>query len=239
MDLTRPNCRPNLVSNPLSGVGYGLCELLLRHPIPTDSVFAPRNPPHPSWTAAEPDETPYKVIMACRDKSRAEAARKELWDAYVADLDAQEAAGMPIPPSLRDESRLRVEELDVADVNSVKAFASRMLKVKQPVDRLVCNAGIMPNDGLAWRNVVNIFIRPQWVFQTGGNIVSETAGLKTNDGTGMGLVFAANVFGHYALVGLRTRGSDELRWTWCCQKALGSTSSFERLLIISSHVSQL
>ncbi|KAI8908374.1 hypothetical protein EDD86DRAFT_191421 [Gorgonomyces haynaldii] len=66
------------------------------------------------------------------------------------------------------------------------------------LDFLVLNAGVMPLDGLDLKSgIVDLFVRPGWVAKTGGNILRQTRGSVTKDG--LGLSFAANLYGHYIL----------------------------------------
>src|ERR1700724_3809070 len=65
-----------------------------------------------------------QVILACRSAEKGEAARAKI------------AAENPA-------SQLEVRVLDVADLDSVRRFASEFLERGQPLDLLINNAGVM------------------------------------------------------------------------------------------------
>lgn len=65
-----------------------------------------------------------EVIMAVRDATRGEAAQRELL-------------------STQPDARLTVRIVDLADLASVKSFASTLLDEGRPLDALVNNAGVM------------------------------------------------------------------------------------------------
>jgi NAD(P)-dependent dehydrogenase (short-subunit alcohol dehydrogenase family) len=65
-----------------------------------------------------------RVVMACRSRDRAEAARAEI------------EADVPI-------ATLEVETLDLASLDSVRDFAERFAGANRRLDLLYCNAGIM------------------------------------------------------------------------------------------------
>ncbi len=67
------------------------------------------------------------VIMACRNPAKAESARQQI-------LKAQ--------PGIKDE-QLRLEALDLADLDSVKALAKRLTTEGIALDGLLNNAGVM------------------------------------------------------------------------------------------------
>ena len=74
-----------------------------------------------------------RVIMACRNREKADQARKEIL----------RDAGGAIP-----EEGLELRDLDLASLASVRAFAAALVDEKQPLDLLVNNAGIMIPDRL-------------------------------------------------------------------------------------------
>jgi NAD(P)-dependent dehydrogenase (short-subunit alcohol dehydrogenase family) len=64
------------------------------------------------------------VILACRDRNRAEAARARILAAV-------------------STARLEIAELDLADQASVRAAAEQFLRTERPLDLLINNAGVM------------------------------------------------------------------------------------------------
>jgi retinol dehydrogenase-14 len=71
-----------------------------------------------------------RVVLACRNPQKAEAARQALLQATSERPDA-------------DETDALVEQLDVSSLGSVRAFATRILDSGLPIHVLLCNAGIM------------------------------------------------------------------------------------------------
>src|SRR5262245_54139925 len=64
------------------------------------------------------------VVMACRHVQRAEAAAQEV-------------------KKLTPQAKLEIEALDLASLQSVKAFAERLAKAHPMVDGLINNAGVV------------------------------------------------------------------------------------------------
>ena len=59
----------------------------------------------------------------------------------------------------------------------------------------------MPAHGLDYRQAVKaFFLEPRRFFEHGGEMIRETVGERNEEG--LGLAFAANVFGHYCLVSM-------------------------------------
>ena len=74
-----------------------------------------------------------RVVMACRDVARGEAARAEI-------LDATDGHG-----------ELEVRQLDLASLESIRSFAEKTNADLPRIDVLVNNAGIFPQKG--WKTV--------------------------------------------------------------------------------------
>ena len=68
------------------------------------------------------------VVMACRDPQRAEAAADEV-------------------RRVAPQAKLELESLDLASLQSIEAFSTRLAKTHPVVDGLINNAGIMPSPG--------------------------------------------------------------------------------------------
>jgi NAD(P)-dependent dehydrogenase (short-subunit alcohol dehydrogenase family) len=94
-----------------------------------------------------------EVIMACRSLERAEQARQQI------------LASLPL-------ARLEVQQLDLADLDSVRTFAQRFVASARPLDLLIDNAGVMA--------------LPQ----------------RTPTKQGFEMQFGTNHLGHFALTGL-------------------------------------
>lgn len=95
-------------------------------------------------TAIEMAERGAKVILACRDRTRAEIAREEII-------------------RTTGNSNVHVMLLDLASFRSIRAFAKEFLAAEPRLDILINNAGIMGNDrmltedGLEMQMGVNYF----------------------------------------------------------------------------------
>jgi NAD(P)-dependent dehydrogenase (short-subunit alcohol dehydrogenase family) len=76
----------------------------------------------------------YHVIMACRNLEKAHQKR----DAILNTLK-----GLPIPP---ENPKLTVEQLDLANIDSVERFATKMLNDYKNVSLLINNAGSVTSD---------------------------------------------------------------------------------------------
>ncbi|TRY77624.1 hypothetical protein DNTS_005777 [Danionella cerebrum] len=120
------------------------------------------------------------LCLACRNMSRAEAARQSL-------LLSQ------------PQAQISLLLLDVGDMRSVLRAAEDFKQKYDRLDYLYLNAGIMPNPkvdlkafykGLFSRNVVNMFA-------TGEGLLTQEDKLTPN---GLQEIFATNLFGHFLLV---------------------------------------
>lgn len=77
-----------------------------------------------------------RVILACRDLEKAEAARKQIETSLTADQDGKSSNTAPSP------AVLEVWKLDLASFDNVKEFAARAAKELDRVDYLMCNASV-------------------------------------------------------------------------------------------------
>jgi len=66
------------------------------------------------------------------------------------------------------------------------------------MDWLVCNAGVAQVVALDWLTILYQFFTDPMMLSTIPRYLIELVGTETEDG--MGLVFQANVFGHYYIV---------------------------------------
>ncbi|BHF68969.1 hypothetical protein SprV_0301201000 [Sparganum proliferum] len=99
-------------------------------------------------TAAELARRGAKVIMACRNKERAEMAQKWILDCYsegkpeaLTKNVANETVKMCITPVKPEQ--LLIEEVDMSSFASIKAFAQRIVAREARIDFLINNAGVM------------------------------------------------------------------------------------------------
>ncbi|CAH8491261.1 unnamed protein product [Dicrocoelium dendriticum] len=101
-------------------------------------------------TAAELARRGCKVIMACRDLKRAQAAVDRILDKYgpskpdSVKLDVADSSVIQYLSVVQPE-QLVLELLDLASLQSVRQFASRMLSKYNKLDFLINNAGVAIN----------------------------------------------------------------------------------------------
>lgn len=175
-----------LHSRYLSGVGYAIVQRLVRE-----------------------SPEPLTVILACRNKTRAQEALLSL-EIYFQRLQKdqqqqQQRQRQRKNTSEHDDSHsffhypeLRIELVDVGSAASVLAFNRRILEQYNRVDYLFCNAGILPSVGLLWGKLALDFVtKPKTLF-TRSDVLVQPKQHLTEDG--LGNVLACNVFGHYLMV---------------------------------------
>ncbi|TPX71160.1 hypothetical protein SpCBS45565_g01280 [Spizellomyces sp. 'palustris'] len=164
--------RVAIVTGANSGVGYGIVQRLLEH------TLDPRN-------------EQLTIVMACRNSSRAEAARAKLLAQYASE-DMKEKAIMA-------EGALQILIVDLSSTKSVFGACEEFKRRFSRLDYLILNAGILPCDHMNIKEgLKNLVTRPAYVAKTGGDFFSQRQGTVTAEG--LGEVFAANVFGHYIMV---------------------------------------
>ncbi|KAG0304200.1 hypothetical protein BGZ98_005814 [Dissophora globulifera] len=136
---------------------------------------------------------PLTVILACRNKGRAQEALDSLWTFFNAlehKRKQQETA--------YHKPELRIELVDVGSVTSVLAFNQRIRDQYRHVDYLFCNAGILPSTGVLWGKVLtDMFVAPMDLVSRSDALAQPKQHL-TEDG--IGNVIACNVFGHYLMI---------------------------------------
>ncbi|TPP58234.1 Retinol dehydrogenase 12 [Fasciola gigantica] len=87
------------------------------------------------------------VIMACRDLSKAQAAKDDLLVQYGVDnpdsvkKDVADPSMSDILSPIKDEL-LILEQIDMSSFESIRNFVTRIKKLNKPIDFLVNNAGI-------------------------------------------------------------------------------------------------
>ncbi|KAJ3343002.1 hypothetical protein HDU93_000172 [Gonapodya sp. JEL0774] len=145
------------------------------------------------------------LALACRSRSRAETARKELLE--IVYKDEMERKMADVDPDL-----LQVLVVDFSLCASVLAAVEETKEKFSKLDFLFLNAGIYPIDGINLRNAIyDIFFQPTYLFTCGGDVLPQPIGTKTAEG--LGLVFMANVFGQYLFAreckGLLEKGESE------------------------------
>ncbi|KAA0184219.1 Retinol dehydrogenase 11 [Fasciolopsis buskii] len=99
------------------------------------------------YTAGELARRGAVVIMACRNRERAEAAKEKLLSLYGesnADWMKTDVADPSVVESLKPikAEQLILEELDLASLESVRQFATKVMQNHPKIDLLINNAGL-------------------------------------------------------------------------------------------------
>lgn len=120
-----------------SGIGYVTCERLLiqlSQPDPSDAFpqFEPNEPPEKGSRSFEfsPSEG-ITIIMACRDQTRAEAAKKTLLeslDAHIAKLRQSRGADFEHATTFRENVEIAIHRLDLSSIQSVFQFGEEVFQ---------------------------------------------------------------------------------------------------------------
>ncbi|KAF8898124.1 hypothetical protein CPB84DRAFT_1681510 [Gymnopilus junonius] len=225
-----------IVTGANGGIGYGSCERLLFE-------LCQLNPPdaQPQAFAShvkcdQRSPAGYKgltLIMACRNRKRAEVARTKLLNWL--DKQLQSLRGLPnydkdYVDNFLANCRIEVEELDLASVSSVFKFSAIVHQKYPYVSHLICNAGICSFKGLAlsnWLRLAKQLVLDPMGLITAPNFHSQNYGELSADN--LGWVWQSNVFGHFILFReledlLAQSPFDCSRVLWC--SSLESTPTF-------------
>ncbi|KAF9266884.1 3-keto sterol reductase [Marasmius fiardii PR-910] len=193
-----------VVTGANGGIGFGICQRLLyqlSEPLPSDAkLLVDRN------ISVEGDidrlVTPCKgltLILACRNKKRADAAREKLLtllDEHIERLKKREGYDGHAQV-FRENVRIEFHELDLGMLSTVSKF-SRELKENYPyISHLFCNAGVATFFKIDWWRCAKQFLNSPFGAVTTPMFYSETWGEVSIDGYGW--VWQCNVFGHYVL----------------------------------------
>ncbi|CAG8500501.1 19480_t:CDS:2 [Dentiscutata erythropus] len=149
-----------IITGANSGVGFGIAQRLLDYSLNNPSLNI-------------------RVVLACRNPTRASVAREALLVEY--------------PESLVD-----TVTVDLSSVDSVFKCCKEIKEKYDRVDLLFCNAGILSCKYLDWRNVIYLGLSNPGRLVTGTQTLVQPIGNKTTEG--LGETFACNVFGHYVMV---------------------------------------
>ncbi|KAJ3023921.1 hypothetical protein HKX48_009129 [Thoreauomyces humboldtii] len=180
-----------VVTGANSGVGYGVAERLVEKAL----------------MAGQGSQR--VIVMACRNKRKAEDARERLLEDVARRRRKTSAARGPIPETL-----VQLLIVDLADTGSVFRACAEFKERFQRLDTIHLNAGILPTAGInLLTGLKNLVTRPSFVAQTGGDVFVQPRGTTTHEG--LGTVFAANAFGHYILtMELRDVMTDGAKILW-------------------------
>ncbi|KAF9095189.1 hypothetical protein BGX29_004426 [Mortierella sp. GBA35] len=173
-----------IVTGANTGVGYSIVERLVDESL-----------------------NPLTIILACRNKGRAQEALASLQDHFdTKQQQQQHLQNSSSATKKRGKSssgvfhypELKIELVDVGSAASVLAFNRRILEQYKRVDVLFCNAGILPSIGLMWGKIVVDFFRAPMDLVKRADVLIQPKQHLTEDG--IGNVLACNVFGHYLMI---------------------------------------
>ncbi|KAF9425147.1 hypothetical protein BGZ94_007803 [Podila epigama] len=164
----------------------------------------------------EESQEPLVVILACRNKQRAQEALASLEAHFEKTKKALAKATVDNNNNNNNNSdktqqlakitslkkyeglELHIELVDVGKAKSVLDFNARIRARYETVDYLFCNAGVLPSEGIQWSKiVVDFFMRPMDLVCRSDVLIQPKQHL-TEDG--IGNVLACNVFGHYLMI---------------------------------------
>ncbi|KAF9139832.1 hypothetical protein BG015_001885 [Linnemannia schmuckeri] len=163
-----------IVTGANSGVGYSIVQRLV-------------------------DESPFPltVILACRNKARAQEALTSL-QVHFSARQMQHIQNNKKQQRVFHAPELKIELVDVGSSSSVLAFNARILAQHDRVDFLFCNAGILPSVGLMWGKIFTDMFKSPRDLVTRSDVLVQPKQYLTEDG--IGNVLACNVFGHYLMI---------------------------------------
>ncbi|KAI0052591.1 hypothetical protein FA95DRAFT_1553254 [Auriscalpium vulgare] len=200
-----------IVTGANNGVGFGICRRLLfqlSQPRPSDA-----NPLFESTTGLvsfDPNSVPASgpeypcqgltLIMACRNRQRAETARTELLRLFEEDVKTREkqqgeAAHVEV---FRKNLTVTIHSLDLASVHSVFEFSTLVSQNYPYVSHVFCNAGVANFDRISWPLLFRQIVSDLLGALTNPRFNLQKPGILSEDG--FGWVWQCNVFGHFILV---------------------------------------
>ncbi|KAJ8655341.1 hypothetical protein O0I10_009030 [Lichtheimia ornata] len=162
-----------IVTGANTGVGYGIVQRLLEK------------------------DCSIKIVMACRNLSRAKRAQSSLLEQFpFADID-----------------------IELVDLNSVRSVLEFCANIKAKFDRvhlLFFNAASLITYGINWSDIFWLFFKDPVGLMERSDATIQVRGEINQDG--MGSMFAANVFGHYVIARelekeLDASGNGRIMWT--------------------------
>ncbi|KAH0839589.1 NAD(P)-binding protein [Lanmaoa asiatica] len=198
-----------IVTGANSGVGFGICHRLLFQ-LSTSGRDSVSN-------ELELNCDGLTLILACRSKQRADAARAKLYD--IADEQVRRAKCSPDYDGhaeiFRKNLHIAIHIIDLADIQSVLHFADEIAQKWVPlhtsrdafaklthrsypyVSHLICNAGVACFTRIVWPRAFYQLLTDWIMAVTAPKYVLQRVGDMSQDG--LGWVWQCNVFGHYAL----------------------------------------
>jgi len=192
-----------IVTGANGGLGYGSCKRLL---VQLCQLNSPDSRPQAFASHIKCDERSpagyqgVTLIMACRNRKRAEAARTKLlhwFDKQVDKLRSLPNYNKDYVSNFLANCHVETEELDLASVSSVFKF-SAIIHQKYPyVSHLLCNAGVASFKNVNWLLCIKQLVLDPMGLITSPVFYSQHCGELSADN--LGWVWQSNVFGHFIL----------------------------------------
>lgn len=209
MCFTNEPARPIIiVTGANNGVGFGICRRLLSNLAQNSPEDA--RPLFPLSGATGAADVAYPcagltLIMACRNRQRAEAARAQLLELFEKDvtpLRQSTPGGAERVAAFRKNLVIAVHSLDLASVRSTLAFADEVAHTYPYVSHLVCNAGVAPFLRISWPLLLlqlwqDLCALDPFGFATHPRYNIQRTAIVSDDG--LGWAWQCNVFGHYVV----------------------------------------
>ncbi|KAL1721278.1 hypothetical protein EV715DRAFT_271244 [Schizophyllum commune] len=190
-----------LVTGANGGVGFATCQRLIAQLLEDNPSDAHPRSDNPTYSVIDAPAPPYDgltLIMACRRRKNAEAAREDLLKTLdeLVERNPTERA-----KRFKEELKVDIVDLDLGSLASVFAVA-RVLKERYPyISHLIFNAGGASFVRIDYLRVVKqLFTRGLLDLVTHPDFNVENVGETSADG--LGWVWQFNVFGHYVLARL-------------------------------------
>ncbi|RIA87149.1 hypothetical protein C1645_799858 [Glomus cerebriforme] len=170
-----------LITGANSGIGYGVAQRLLD--------YSAKNP-----------NTQFKIILACRNETRAINAQRELLKEFT-------------------EGQVEIVLVDLSSVKSVFECCKEVKERYNRIDLIFCNAGILPCTHIDWWVIAKQIVSSPTALFSRTDAVVQPVGRKTVEG--LGETFACNVFGHYVMIRelenlLNKSEGSRIIWTSSC-----------------------
>ncbi|KAJ3028661.1 UNVERIFIED_CONTAM: hypothetical protein HDU68_001144 [Siphonaria sp. JEL0065] len=138
-------------------------------------------------------KTPSLIVLACRNPTKASAAKKELVESAIKQFGKK----------LVDEwVEVGVVQVNLSDAKQVLEAAKEIKERFTRIDSLIFNAGMLPVHHVAYWHAIKAAIKNPSQFSkiAGGEAIVQRVGDVTKDAFQFGETFAANFLGHYILL---------------------------------------
>ncbi|CCL98834.1 uncharacterized protein FIBRA_00839 [Fibroporia radiculosa] len=196
-----------IVTGANAGVGFGLCHRLL---VQLSQVNPPDSRPQLAQStpyskvnghvfANSPSPPGLTLILACRDKTRAENARAALYgllDTHIAQIPRPSEANA-YASEFRRNLLLQIHRVDLGNTQSILQFGREISEKYPYISHLICNAGVSTYSHInyiifarqCFESLLKAVLHPTYNVQKVGVI----------SGDNLGFVWQCNVFGHYVM----------------------------------------